>query len=381
MGQDVSAPYNPLYFVNHTKELNPFDKKVYLRTGKKKDRMKVAIIGGSGYTGGELLRILAGYPGVDIETVTSRQFAGKNVSTAHPNLEGILDIKFEEPELSRIAENVDFVFTATPHGKSMDIVPTFADVGLKVVDLSGDFRFRDLATYERYYGHSHSHPELEAVYGLPELHRDEIKDAQVVANPGCYPTSVILGLVPLLKEELIDIEKIAVDSKSGVSGAGIKPKAPTMYTNVAEAVTPYRITAHQHLPEIEQELRYIAPEVKVSFVPHVVPVIRGISSTIHGFLEKDIVPEELRAAYVKHYEGEPFVRILGPGEIPRMSSVRGSNYIDIGGFGVDPERDRTIVISVIDNLVKGASGQAVQNMNIMCGFEETAGLIQIGVHP
>jgi len=343
--------------------------------------MKVAIIGGSGYTGGELLRILAGYSGVEIEAVTSRQYAGKKVSSAHPNLAGILDLRFEEPDLSRIADRVDFVFTATPHGKSMDIVPIFAEAGLKVVDLSGDFRFDDVATYERYYGHRHSHPELEAVYGLPELHRDEIKGARIVANPGCYPTSVILALIPLLKNELIDIEKIAVDSKSGISGAGNRPKTATMYTNVAEGVNPYRITSHQHLPEIEQELARTAPDVKISFVPHVVPVIRGMSSTIHGFLSRGIGEEELRDAYLESYKGEPFVRILEAGEIPRLGSVRGSNYIDIGGFGVDPERGRVIVISAIDNLVKGASGQAVQNMNIMCGFEETAGLRQIGVHP
>ncbi|NOZ76420.1 MAG: N-acetyl-gamma-glutamyl-phosphate reductase [Euryarchaeota archaeon] len=345
--------------------------------------MKVAIIGGSGYTGGELLRILAGYPGVDIEAVTSRQYAGKKVSAAHPNLEGILDIRFEEPELSGIAERADFVFTATPHGFAMEAAGTFLDAGLKMVDLSGDFRFDDPATYERYYGIPHTAPELneKAVFGLPELYRDTIRKADLVANIGCYPTTAILGLVPALKAGIIEPGHIVVDSKSGISGAGARPTPMVHFCMADESALPYKITSHRHMPEIEQELKKVNPRARISFVPHIVPVIRGMTTTIHTFLREDVTGEDVRAIYQDFYRGEPFVRIWDAGEVPRMSASRGSNYIDIGGFGVDSERERLVMVVCQDNLVKGASGQAVQNMNIMCGFEESAGLKTIGVHP
>ena len=342
--------------------------------------MKVGVVGASGYTGGELLRLLAGHPECEVACATSRKFAGKNAAEVHPNLRGILKIKFEDLAPEKVASKCDFVFTATPHSTSMSTIPVFVEKGIKAVDLSGDFRFRDVKTYERYYKLKHEHPEIKAVFGLPELHRKEIKKAKLVANPGCYATSIILGLAPILKEGWID-EKIAVDAKSGISGAGAEPKQKTHYPLTAESVLPYSVASHRHLPEIEQELQEFNKNLRISFVPHLVPVIRGISATMHCFLKRSVDSDAIRTAYEKFYRNEPFVRILTAGEMPRMSAVRGSNYIDIGCFEVDGERKRAIVVSVLDNLVKGAAGQAVQNMNIMSGFEETAGLKHAAIHP
>jgi N-acetyl-gamma-glutamyl-phosphate reductase len=343
--------------------------------------MKVGIIGASGYTGGELLRILAGHSECEVACATSRRYEGNEVSSVNPNLKKIIDIKFENLSAGEVAKRSDFVFTATPHGTAMGIVPELLESGVRVVDLSGDFRFKDTAVYERYYGSEHTAKDVNAVYGLPELHRADIKDAGLVANPGCYPTGAILGLAPLVKEGIIELDRIVVDSKSGISGAGATPKPATMYASAADSVSAYKLTSHQHMPEIEQELNLLSAGVKVSFVPHIVPVIRGLESTIHVFLETDISPEGIRGTYASLYKDEPFVRILEAGEIPRMSAVRGSNYCDIGGFEVDRERNRAVIVSVIDNLVKGASGQAVQNMNIMMGFDETEGLDKVGLHP
>jgi len=341
--------------------------------------MQVGIIGASGYTGGELLRLLHQHSKVEIALATSRSFEGKKVEAAHPNLRGLVNIKFENPGLEQIVERCDFVFLALPHGTSMKVAPELVEAGLKVVDLSGDFRFDNIEVYESYYGKEHTAPELKAVYGLPELHREEIKKASFVANPGCYPTSVILGLAPLVEKNIVD--KIVADSKSGISGAGVKPKPVTHFPNADESILAYKVTRHQHLPEIEQELNKIADGVKVSFVPHIIPVIRGISSTIHCFLSEEATSEEIREVFADFYSGEPFVRLLETGEIPRLSAVRGSNFVDIGGFEVDIERERAIIVSVIDNLVKGASGQAIQNMNLMLGYEETLGLLSPGLHP
>ncbi len=341
--------------------------------------MKVGVVGASGYTGGELLRLLAGHPECEIACATSRKFKGKNVAEAHPNLRSILKIKFEDLAPEKVASKCDFIFTATPHGTSMSTIPVFVDSGIKAVDLSGDFRFKDVKTYERYYKLKHEHPEIKAVFGLPELHRREIKKAKVVANPGCYAACVILGLAPLVKENIAEI--IAVDAKSGISGAGAGPTQRTHYPLTAESVLPYSVAAHRHLPEIEQELQVLNRKINISFVPHLVPVIRGISATMHCFLRRGMDGERLRTLYENFYRNEPFVRILNAGEMPRMSAVRGSNYIDIGCFEVDEERKRAIVVAVLDNLVKGAAGQAVQNMNIMQGFGETAGLKCAALHP
>lgn len=343
--------------------------------------MKVGVIGASGYSGGELLRYLSTHGECDVVCATSRKVAGKKVDSVHPHLRGVLDLCFEDLTPSQVAARCDFVFTATPHGASMKIVAELLEAGVKVVDLSGDFRFADPMVYEEYYEAKHEHPDVKAVYGLPELHREEIKNAEVVANPGCYPTSVILGLMPLVREKIVVPDKIAADSKSGVSGAGAQPKPVTHFCMAEESITPYLLTRHRHLPEMEQELRRFDASVKISFVPHLVPVIRGISTTLHCFLRKAVSGESLQRLYMDYYGGEPFVRVLESGTVPRMSAVRGTNYIDIGGFGVDEERGRAIVVSSIDNLGKGAAGQAVQNMNLMNGYPETMGLRQVGLHP
>jgi len=331
------------------------------------------IIGGSGYTGGELLRFLINHDHVHIKTVTSRQYSGINVSKVHPHLRGI-DIEFEDVSADEI--NADIVFTATPHGASMKIVPELIQRGIKVIDLSGDYRFDNIDEYEKWYGLKHLNP-LESVFGLPELHRDEIKKAELVANPGCFPTGAILASVPLVKENLAD--KLIVDSKTGVSGAGIKPTEATHYPNLADNVNPYAIINHRHMPEIQQEVQKFG-QVKVSFTPHLVPVTRGILTTVHSFLEKDVNSDYIKEVYDEFYKDEPFVRILDFDEIPKLSAVRGSNYCDIGSFLID-HNGRIVIISAIDNLVKGASGQAIQNMNIMYGFNEKESLDVLGLHP
>lgn len=333
----------------------------------------VAIIGASGYTGGELLRFLKNHENVNIKAATSRQYNGINVSKVHPHLRGY-EIKFKDVAPENI--DADLVFTATPHGASMDIVPDLIERDIKVVDLSGDYRFDDIAIYEKWYGLEHSAP-LKAVYGLPEVYRNEIKNSNLVANPGCFPTGAILATIPLAKENLV--ENVIVDSKTGVSGGGIKPAPAFHYPNCSDNVIPYAVTNHRHMPEIQQEVAKFG-DVKVSFTPHLVPVIRGILTTVHTFLKENVTTDYIKDIYDEFYESEPFVRVLDTDEIPRLSAVRGSNYCDIGSFQID-ENGRIVVVSAIDNLVKGASGQAIQNMNIMFGFNEKESIDIIGLHP
>ncbi len=331
------------------------------------------IIGGSGYTGGELLRLLKNHEKVNITAVTSRQYAGVSVSRVHPHLRG-MEIKFDDISIENI--DADLVFTATPHGASMNIVPKLIERGIKVIDLSGDYRFDDINEYEKWYNLKHTAP-LESVYGLPEVYKEEIKKANLVANPGCFPTGSILASIPLVKENLADT--LIVDSKTGVSGAGIKPTEATHYPNLGDNVVPYAVTSHRHMPEIQQEVQKFG-DVKVSFTPHLVPVIRGILTTVHTFVKEDVSSDYIKEIYDVFYEKEPFVRVLDLDEIPRLSAVRGSNYCDIGCFQID-RNGRLVIISAIDNLVKGASGQAIQNMNIMFGFDEKESLDIIGLHP
>ena len=272
------------------------------------------------------------------------------------------------------------MFTATPHGASMKIVPEILDTGAKVVDLSGDYRYRDTAVYEKWYGMEHTDSENKGAFGLPELYRDEIKKANLVANTGCFPTGAILSSYPLVKNDLVD--RIIIDSKTGVSGAGVNPSATTHYPNIADNVNPYKISSHRHMSEIQQELHGF-DDVKVSFTPHLVPVIRGIQTTSHSLLKEeniDITPDEIRALYEKEYGDEYFIKLMDEGEIPHLSAVRGSNFVHIGGFEID-ETGRLVMLSAIDNLVKGASGQAIQNMNILLGIDEHAGLTHFGLHP
>lgn len=335
--------------------------------------IKVGIIGASGYTGGELLRFLVKHSETEIVAATSRQYDNEPIYKVHPHLRD-LELKFENIKPGEI--DADLVFAATPHGASMKIVPELLDNGMKVVDLSGDYRFDNIETYEKWYGYEHSHP-IEAVYGLPEINRKLIKDAELVANPGCYPTGAILACLPIVAEKLV--ETIVIDSKSGVSGAGVKPTDTTHYPNCSDSVSPYAVISHRHGPEIQEKLSKFG-EARISFTPHLVPVIRGIMTTVHGFITEEVSSDYVRDLYSEYYDKEPFVRVLDQGEIPRMSSVRGSNNCHIGAFEID-ENGRLVIASSIDNLVKGASGQAIHNMNIMYGFKETESIDMIGLHP
>jgi N-acetyl-gamma-glutamyl-phosphate reductase len=345
--------------------------------------LKVAIVGASGYTGVELLRILYGHPEVAISCVTSEQSAGKRISEVFPSLWGRYDLVLENLEPVRIAEKADFIFTALPHKAAMEVVPTFLRLGKRVVDLSADYRLADAREYEQWY-EPHMSPELlkKAVYGLPELRRARIAAARLVANPGCYPTSVILGLAPLLKKKLVDITTIIADSKSGVSGAGRSAKVDNLFCEVNDGFKAYGVGgAHRHIPEIEQELGHLAEQkVTISFTPHLVPMDRGILSTIYAVLEKTATTAELVKLYHDFYHGEPFVRVLPAGGFPSTAHVKGANFCDIG-LTLDQRTGRVIVVSAIDNLVKGASGQAVQNMNVMCGFPENMGLETLPLFP
>lgn len=337
--------------------------------------INVAILGASGYTGFELLRILTAHPTAKVMVATSRQFKDKPIEEVFPSLRGYYDgLTFTEPEdFKRI--RVDIAFVALPHGASQEVVPTLLEYDNRVIDLSADFRLHNAEVYQAWYGEHKAKPFLEeAVYGLPELHRADIKDALLVANPGCYPTSAILALSPLLKKGLLNTGTIIIDSKSGVSGAGRGANLDTSYVEVASGFKAYKIGSHRHTPEIEQELGFAAgKEVTVTFTPHLIPVSRGILTTAYADLTKDATMDEVHGIYSESYSKEPFVRVLPIGKFPDISHVRGSNYCDIG-IHVDEKRKKVIVVSAIDNLVKGASGQAVQNMNIMNWLKEDTAL-------
>jgi len=337
--------------------------------------VKVGIFGASGYTGQELLRILLRHGKVRVEAVTSRRFAGRPVRDVYPSFTGLTELSFTDLKPQQLAENVDIVFLAVPHGVAMDFAAAFLETGRRLIDLSADFRLRDSACYAQWYGKHRAEDVLQkAVYGLPERYREKIREARLVANPGCYPTSVILGMAPLLKGNFVDTGSIIADSKSGVSGAGREPQIGSLFCEVDGGFKAYKIGSHRHTPEIEQELSALAGrEIRITFTPHLLPVNRGILSTIYASLAKDAEAGEVLAAYQTFYRDEPFVRVFPAGSFPNVSSVRGSNYCDIG-VAVDKRTRRVIVVAAIDNLIKGASGQAVQNMNLMCGFPETTGL-------
>ena len=338
--------------------------------------IKVAVVGASGYTGVELLRLLHCHPEVEVACVTSEQSAGKPISDVFPSLRGRCDLVLESVEPTAVAAKADLIFTALPHQAAMKVVPTFLALGKKVVDLSADYRLSDADEYARWY-EPHLSPELlaEAVYGLPEVRRAAIAGARLVANPGCYPTSIILGLLPLLQQGLIDPATIISDSKSGVSGAGRSAKVDNLYCEVNDGFKAYGVGGvHRHIPEIEQELSLLAGEkLTISFTPHLVPMDRGILSTIYATLRQPADAAALLELYRERYANEPFVRVLPLGQFPSTAFVKGSNCCDIG-LTVDQRTGRVIVVSAIDNLVKGASGQAIQNMNLLCGFPETMGL-------
>ena len=345
--------------------------------------LKIAIVGASGYTGLELIRILHCHPEVAVTCLTSEQSAGKRISEVFPSLRGRCDIVLENLEPVRVAEKADLIFTALPHKAAMEVVPTFLKLGKKVVDLSADYRLSDPAVYGEWY-EPHLNPAnlKKAVYGLAEIRRAKIKGAKLVANPGCYPTSIILALAPLLKKGLIDPSSIIADAASGVTGAGRSAKVDSLYCEVNEGYKAYGVGGlHRHTPEIEQELSLLAGEpLKITFTPHLVPMDRGILATTYATPKKPISNETITQLYQEFYAGEPFVRILANGNLPSTAFVRGSNFCDIAPV-VDIRTGRIIVVSAIDNLVKGASGQAVQNMNLLCGFPETMGLEGLALFP
>lgn len=344
--------------------------------------IRVGIVGASGYTGVELARLLCRHPGVELTVATSRQYAGRPMAEVYPSLRGLVDLVCEETSGAELAAKADLFFTAVPHQTAMAIVPGLLEAGKKVIDLSADFRLHDPAVYEQWYQpHTAKGYLAEAVYGLPELHRQEISAARLVANPGCYPTSVILGLAPLLTAGIINPDSIIIDSKSGTSGAGRGAQIGALYCEVTDGFKAYKVGEHRHTPEIEQELGGLCGRpLVVSFTPHLVPMSRGILSTIYAELGEEVTVEQVAALYAARYDAEPFVRLCPLGSYPATQYLRGANFCDLG-FKVDRRTNRIVVLSAIDNLVKGAAGQAIQNMNLLCGFPETEGLLAAPLFP
>ena len=352
------------------------------------ERKKVAVVGASGYAGGELLRILSRHPGVELVVAVSETYAGKLITASFPNLAGHLpQMRFSTYGDGSELTLCDVVFLAQENGKAMHLAPELIEAGCKVVDLSADFRFRDHTKYEEIYKTTHAAPELNqtAVYGLPELFAEQIKTAQLIGNPGCYPTASLLALAPLIENDLIDPLEIIIDAKSGVSGAGrAKFSLDYHFAEINESVTAYNISGkHRHAPEIEAALSVMTGtgEIPITFTPHLIPITRGMLSTVYAKLTQanntEISTEKLLEIYRTRYANSPFVVISEEGTLPATKHTLGSNRCHIG-LSVDSRTNRVTVISVIDNLVKGAAGQAVQNMNLMCGFEETAGLLEVG---
>jgi len=345
-------------------------------------KIRVGIVGATGYTGVELLRLLLHHPRVEVTALTSQKYAGVPIDQVFPSLMKDLDLKCEELSVEQISEKTDFLFTAVPHKTAMEIVPKFYRLGKRIVDLSADFRLKDATIYEKWY-QKHTAVDLlsESVYGLPELHREKIRNAKIVGNPGCYPTGALVGLIPLVKKGMISVENIVIDSKSGVTGAGRDVVLESLFCEVNEGVKAYKIFAHRHTPEIDQELSLLArKEIRVTFVPHLIPMDRGILSTLYVRLTKKMKTEELLDVFHDFYRGEPFVRIYSKEKFPNTKNVRGSNFCDIAVAVSEPD-GRAVVVTAIDNLVKGASGEAVQNMNIMLGYPETMGLDILPLFP
>jgi N-acetyl-gamma-glutamyl-phosphate reductase len=344
--------------------------------------IKVGIVGGTGYTGVELLRLLASHPDVQLTAITSRKEDGLPVADMFPSLRGRVNLAFSAPENADL-QQCDVVFFATPHGVAMAQAPALLAVGVKVIDLAADFRLKDQSTFEKWYKIPHTAPEWieQAVYGLPELNRDDIKGAKLVANPGCYPTTMQLGFYPLLKAGLIDAGNLIADCKSGVSGAGRKAEIGTLFSEASDNFKAYGVAGHRHTPETSAQLqRFTDQKVGLIFTPHLVPMIRGMHATLYGRLTREVGNEELQALFEKQYEGQPFVDVMPFGSLPETRSTRGSNVLRLALHR--PDNGNTVVVLVVqDNLVKGASGQAVQCMNLMFGLEETSGLMQIALMP
>ncbi len=342
--------------------------------------VKIGIVGGTGYTGVELVRLLALHPKAHLSVVTARTEAGMRIADLFPHLRGYIDFKFSPPDTETLAK-CDLVFFATPNGTAMTQVPALLEAGVRVIDLSADFRLKDAASWARWYGMPHACPELleKAVYGLPEVNREAIQEALLVANPGCYPTAVLLGFLPLVETRLIKLDQLIADAKSGVSGAGRKAVVNGLFSEAGDSLKAYAVPGHRHWPEIVQGLSSLrGDKVDLTFVPHLIPMVRGIHATLYAELvQTDIDLQELFAARYLH---EPFIDVMPPGAHPETRSVRGANVCRIAVHRPGGGR-RVVVLSVIDNLVKGAAGQAIQNLNIMFGLEETMGLRQIGLLP
>lgn len=342
-------------------------------------KLKIGIVGGTGYTGVELLRLLAQHPYCELAVITSRQEAGTPVAAMFSNLRGHVDLNFSAPSDDALKQ-CDVVFFATPNGVAMQQARGLFDAGVKIIDIAADFRIKDIAVWEKWYATKHACPELvaQAVYGLPEVNRAEIKQARIVANPGCYPTAVQLGFLPLLASGVADLNHLIADAKSGVSGAGRKAEVHTLLAEAADNFKAYGVAGHRHHPEISQGLNAMAGRpTRLVFVPHLTPMIRGIHATLYTQLTRDA---DLQQLFEQHYAGEPFVDVMPAGAHPETRSVRGSNVCRIAVHRPDGG-DIAVVLSVIDNLTKGAAGQAVQNMNLMCGLAETTGLEQIALMP
>ena len=341
--------------------------------------IKVGVVGGTGYTGVELLRLLAQHPQVELKAITSRGDAGLPVAEMFPSLRGRVSIAFTDPAASDL-DKCDVVFFATPNGIAMQQARALLDAGVRVIDLAADFRIKDVAEWEKWYGMTHASPELvaEAVYGLPEVNRAQIKGARLVANPGCYPTACQLGFKPLVEAGLVDVSGLIADTKSGVSGAGRKAEVATLFSEASDNFKAYGVPGHRHLPEIRQGLSFMAGKsVGLTFVPHLTPIIRGIHATLYARITKEA---DFQALFEAAYKDEPFVDVLPPKSHPETRSVRAANVCRIAVHRPQGG-DTLVVLSVIDNLVKGAAGQAVQNMNIMFGLDESAGLTQIPILP
>jgi len=342
-------------------------------------KLKIGIVGGTGYTGVELLRLLAQHPHCELTVITSRQEAGTPVAGMFPNLRGHVDLDFTAPSDDAL-KACDIVFFATPNGVAMQQARTLFDAGVRIIDIAADFRIKDIAVWEKWYATKHACPELvaQAVYGLPEVNRDEIRNARIVANPGCYPTAVQLGFLPLLKSKCVDPGHLIADAKSGVSGAGRKAEVHTLLAEASDNFKAYGVPGHRHHPEISQGLNAMAEcATRLVFVPHLLPMIRGIHATLYAQMTRGV---DLQKLYEQHYAGEPFVDVMPAGAHPETRSVRGSNVCRIA-VHQPGDGDIAVVLSVIDNLTKGAAGQAVQNMNLMCGLAETTGLEQIALMP
>ena len=345
--------------------------------------IKAGIIGSTGYAGGELVRILTGHKETEIKWYGSRSYIDQNYADVYRNLFQIVDAKCMDDNMDALADQVDVIFTATPQGLCASLINEEILSKTKVIDLSADFRIKDVSVYEEWYKIEHKSPQFieEAVYGLCEINREKIKNARLVANPGCYTTCSILTAYPLAKEGLIDMNTLIIDAKSGTSGAGRGAKVANLYCEVNENIKAYAVGSHRHTPEIEEQLGYAANEtVKLSFTPHLVPMNRGILVTEYASLKKEVTKAEIREIYETYYGKEPFIRILDDGVCPETKWVEGSNYEDIG-FQIDPRTNRIILMGAIDNLVKGAAGQAVQNMNLLFGYKEQEGLELIPMFP